>query len=101
MCGLPLDLYVGIDFAKERLSILQGLFVDYSFVWSPFFCIFENSGHFRTARSGVYIGLCRICMCSRGEATRLQFYVLPGICLVYRAERGLSESVPRKTNTLC
>ena len=44
--------------AKVRLSILLRLFVDYSFVRSPIFQIFENSGHFRTARSGVYIGQC-------------------------------------------
>ena len=59
-CDLLFYLYVGIDFAKVRLSILQVLFLIYSFVWSPFFCIFENSGHFRTARSGVYICECSI-----------------------------------------
>ena len=48
-------------FAKVRLSILLRLFVDYSFVWSLIFQIFENQGHFRTARSGVYIALCCIC----------------------------------------
>ena len=46
---------MGIDFAKVRLSILLRLFVDYSFVRSLIFCIFENQGHFRTARSGVYM----------------------------------------------
>ena len=86
---------------KCILAFLRGLFFVYSFVWAWIFMIFWGVGHFRTARYGVYIGLCRICMCSRGEATRLQSYVLPGICLVYRAKRGLSESVPRKTNTLC
>ena len=50
--------------AKVRLSILLRLFVDYSFVWSLIFCIFENQGHFRTARYGVYIGLC--CMFDYG-----------------------------------
>ena len=50
--------------AKVRLSILLRLFVDYSFVRSLIFCIFENQGHFRTARSGVYIGLC--CMFDYG-----------------------------------
>ena len=45
-------------FAKVRLSILLRLFVDYSFVWSLIFQIFENQGHFRTARSGVYIAMC-------------------------------------------
>ena len=47
-----------VRFAKVRLSILLRLFVDYSFVRSSIFQIFENSGHFRTARSGVYIGQC-------------------------------------------
>ena len=40
---------------KCVLALLLGLFFIYSFVWSPIFQIFENSGHFRTARSGVYI----------------------------------------------
>ena len=53
-----------VRFAKVRLSVLLRLFVDYSFVRSLIFCIFENQGHFRTARSGVYIGLC--CMFDYG-----------------------------------
>ena len=44
-----------VRLAKVRLSILLRLFVDYSFVRSLIFCIFENQGHFRGARSGVYM----------------------------------------------
>ena len=44
--------------AKVRLSILLRLFVDYSFVRSLIFCDFGKWGHFRGARSGVYMGLC-------------------------------------------
>jgi len=36
--------------AKVRLSILMRLFFVYSFVLSLIFCIFQNEGHFRTAR---------------------------------------------------
>ena len=53
-----------VRLAKVRLSVLLRLFVDYSFVRSLIFCIFENQGHFRGARSGVYIGLC--CMFDYG-----------------------------------
>ena len=44
-----------VRFAKVRFGFLRGLFFVYSFVRSSIFQIFENSGHFRTARSGVYI----------------------------------------------
>ena len=47
-----------VCFAVVCLWFLCWLFVDYSFVRSSIFQIFENSGHFRTARSGVYIGQC-------------------------------------------
>ena len=39
-----------VCFAVVCLWFLCGLFVDYSFVWSLIFCIFENQGHFRGAR---------------------------------------------------
>jgi len=42
-----------VCFAVVCLWFLCWLFVDYSFVWSLIFCIFENQGHFRTARGAV------------------------------------------------
>ena len=53
-----------VCFAVVCLWFLCGLFVDYSFVRSSIFQIFENSGHFRGARSWVYMGLC--CMFEYG-----------------------------------
>ena len=44
--------------AKVRLGVLRVLFVFYSSVWSLIFCDFGKWGHFRGARSGIYIGQC-------------------------------------------
>ena len=46
----------GADLAKVRLSTIRDLFSLYSFLQSPIFRTFQKQGHFRTARSGIYIG---------------------------------------------
>ena len=53
-CDLS-DVSECATFAKVRLSIFRDLFVFMSIVLSLIFCDFGCLGHFRTARSGVYI----------------------------------------------
>ena len=65
-----------VVFAKVRLAVLRDLFSICWVIQSPIFCDFGKWGHFRTARSGVYIGLRCICKWSRSlrESSGIHVY---------------------------